>query len=315
MLAGGFALSKKQDYKNFYIKKFKTIVLPTLIFSVLYLLFAIAKIIATYFVNGTEIFSVRLINVFISFITGNCGYHMWYLYMIIFIYAITPILYNIKVKIGDKNFNKLGFFLLIISIPFAITSSHKFNYDIGFSIYYVGYFILGYTLKSAVAKKSNKKFIKYFVLAVVILFINSLFRLNNINQGILDAEFKLPFLGEFSILGNFNVLVVIASIMMYKAFVYLDIKKDFSKVTKYSLYIYLIHVFVLDILYIIIMLFKSIIIPYIGIPLYTIVVFICSLLLSKLYLYIYKKIDNRTQMENKIVRKFENLINYFIVKE
>ena len=26
---------------------------------------------------------------------------MWYLYMIIFIYAITPILYKMKVKVGD----------------------------------------------------------------------------------------------------------------------------------------------------------------------------------------------------------------------
>ena len=78
---------------------------------------------------------------------------MWYLYMMIFIYTITPVLYGIKEKIGNRKFHMLGTFLLVISIPFALTSTHRLNYDFGFSIYYVGYFILGYTLKRNIVKK------------------------------------------------------------------------------------------------------------------------------------------------------------------
>ena len=175
---------------------------------------------------------------------------MWYLYMMLFIYLITPVLNSIKEKIGDINFKKLGIVLLIISIPFAITSTHKFNYDIGFSIYYLGYYILGYAIKSSITKKSNKNFIKYFAIAITILFINSFFRLYIINQGMTDDEYQIPFIGKFSPIDNFSISIVIASILIYKAFIYLDFKIDISNIAKYSLYIYLIHIFVLDIIYI-----------------------------------------------------------------
>ncbi len=289
MLAGGFALSKKVSYKEFYAKKLKSIVLPTLIFSIFYALYYLSKIMLASFVNGTEIPIDNLIKILIDFLTGNCGYHMWYLYMIIFIYLITPVLYSIKEKIGDVNFNKLGIILLVVSIPFALTSTHKFSYDIGFSIYYVGYYILGYTIKEKNHKKSNKNFIKYLTIALILLFINSFFRLYIINQGMNDEEFQLPFIGNFSPISNFSVLVVIASILIYKAFANLSFEKNIINITKYSLYVYLMHALVLDVLYTFFL--KLTLTPYIAIPLYTVIVFIGSLILSKIYLFIYKKIE------------------------
>lgn len=307
MLAGGFALSKKISCREFYIKKLKTIILPTLIFSILYALYYILKNIGASFINGTEISKDNLIKILVDFVTGNCGYHMWYLYMMIFIYLITPVLYNIKVRIGDANFNKLGIILLVVSIPFALTSTHKFYYDIGFSIYYIGYYILGYTIKNNIAKKSNKNFIIYLTIAIIILFINSFFRLYIINQGMTDEEFKLPFIGEFSPISNFSILVVIASIIIYKAFANLTFKRNIVSVTKYSLYIYLMHAFVLDVLYT--FLLKLTITPYIAIPVFTIVVFLGSLLLSKIYIFIYRKIDNKIHIENKFCNIINNLFS------
>ena len=304
MIAGGFALSKKVSYKEFYKKKLKNILLPTLIFSILYASYYMIKIITGSIIEQTGSLAEKLIKVLADLITGNCPYHIWYLYMMLFIYLITPVLIGIKEKIGDINFNKLGIILLVISIPFAITSTHKFSYDIGFSIYYLGYYILGYTIKNRITEKSNKNFIKYFLMAIVILFINSFFRLYIINQGIADEEFKLPFIGKISLVDNFSILVVGASILIYKAFLYLNFKINMSNIAKYSLYIYLIHIFVLDILNTVVL--KSIIIPYIEIPVITIVVFFGSLLLSKIYIYIYRKIDNKLHMENKLLKLLQN---------
>ena len=289
MLAGGFALSKKQDAKSFYNKKIKTILIPTLIISVLYFIYFLLKIIGASIINNTEILKVDIVNLIISFVRGECGYHMWYLYMMIFIYAITPILYDIKEKIGDRKFHKLGIFLLVISIPFALTSTHRLNYDFGFSIYYVGYFILGYTLKKKVVKKSNVKFMTYFILAMMLLIINLFIRLHAIKQGIPDFKYELPYLGHFDIVGNFNILIVLASILTYKAFANLSFKKNILGITKYTFYIYLMHVLVIDVLNYFVL--KLTITPYIAIPLYTIIVFIGSLILSKIYLFIYKKIE------------------------
>ena len=47
--------------------------------------------------------------------------------------------------------------------------------------------------------------------------------------------------------------------------------------------------------------------PYIIIPLFTMVIFIISLLLSKFYLIIYKKVDKNDFMENKICNIIKRL--------
>ena len=232
---------------------------------------------------------------------------MWYLYMFIFIFAITPLLWKIKDKLGDKNFNKMGIILLLISIPFALTSTHKFNYDIGFSIYFVGYYILGYTIKNSAKKKSNSKFLIYILLGLTILFINSFLRLNVLKSALRDNNFVVPFIGNLSFVDNFWILIVIGSIFIYKGFCYLDLKISLSKITKYSLYIYLIHIFVLKVLKIVLNQQKLKITPYIIIPLFTMVIFIISLLLSKFYLIIYKKVDKNDFMENKICNIIKRL--------
>ena len=298
MIAGGFALSKKISYKEFYKKRFKSIVLPTLIFSVLYVVYYILKAMALSAKNGTGMPTENIIEILVNFVKGGSSFHLWYLYMMLFIYLITPVLIGIKEKIGDINFNKLGIILLVISIPFALTSTHKFSYDIGFSIYYLGYYILGYTIKNRITEKSNKNFIKYFLMAIVILFINSFFRLYIINQGMTDEEFTLPFVGNFSPIDNFSILIVIASILIYKAFVNLDFKRNIVNIAKYSLYIYLIHIFVLDIIYIFV--FNKPQMPYLEIPIATVIVFFGGLLLSKIYIFIYRKIDNKLHIENKL---------------
>lgn len=87
--------------------------------------------------------------------------------MFIFIYAITPILWKIKDIIGEKGFYKLSILFVIISIPFALTSKHIFNYDIGFSIYFLGYYMLGYSMNKSIKIKSNVRFIKCNIIIII----------------------------------------------------------------------------------------------------------------------------------------------------
>ena len=291
MIAGGFALEnrKKETSIQFYKKKIYYIIVPTLLFSIFYFLSHFIKQIMGYCINNTKI---NLTSVFIDLITGNLGYHMWYLYMMIFIYIITPVLWKIKEKVGNNKFNKYGILLLIIAIPFSLTSTHKFSYDIGFSIYYIGYYILGYTIKESIIKKSNLKFSIYLIIGLIILFINSLLRLYLVNNTVM--------IDDTMIVDNFWILIAIASIFIYKAFVYLDFKIDLTIISKYTLYIYLIHVFVIEILKNLLNNYETTITPYISIPLLTVGVFLVSLLLSKIYLIIYKKIDKEEFIENKV---------------
>ena len=282
MISGYFAISnnKNDDCITFYKKKIKSIIIPMIIFSVIYLIYDLTNNILENAISNIKV-------LLFSFITGNLEYHMWYLYMVIFLYLITQILWKIKDNIGESNFDKIGKVLLIVSIPFALTSTHKFSYDIGFSIYYLGYYILGYTIAKKVKNKSNKKFAFYLLIGLLILFLNSFIRLDILKQGFTDNNFVFPVIGNISVVKELWVLVVIASIFIYKAFRYLDIKINLYCITKYTLYIYMAHIFVLNTLNRLNLHYSV----YFIIPLYTILVFLISWIISIIYLFIYSKIN------------------------
>lgn len=303
MISGYFAISNKR--KNtctvFYKNKIKTILVPTIIFSLGYFILYFCKRLMEYFLFSSPI---KLLELITSLLTGNLVYHMWYLYMFIFIYAITPVLWKIKEKIGERRFSKLGIILFIISIPFALTSTHKFTYDIGNSIYFVGYYILGYTLAKGTVNKSNKKFTIYLLIGGLILLVNSFLTLYGT-----DYNLAIPFIGNVSIINNHWILIAIGSIFIYKAFLYLEFKIDLSKIAKYSLYIYLFHMFFVEIFTDIIVKIDTIVKPYLFVPLVTSIIFLCSLILSKIYVSLYKKIDKNEFIENKLYLILEKIFN------
>lgn len=299
MISGYFAISNINRYstEKYYKKKIKTILVPIIVFSIFYSIVSLIGQMIEYFDKGT---SINLMSIITSFVTGNSQYHMWYLYMFIFIYAITPVLWGIKDRLGERKFNKLSVLLVIVSIPFALTSKHIFNYDIGFSIYYLGYYMLGYSMNKAVKIKSNIRFVIYLILGLLILLLNSIIRLYILNMGMTDASFEIPVIGNISFVDNFWLPIVLASILIYKAFLYLDFKMNLSKISKYLIYIYLFHIFVLNILMYALNKLGIIISPYIVVPVFTIAVFIISLILSKVYMFLYKKIDKNEIIENKL---------------
>lgn len=290
MISGYFAISnrKKDNYITFYKKKVKTIIIPMIIFTLIYFVTSILCL-------ASGIYRRSLGSVLIALITGKLEYHMWYLYMMVFIYLITPILWKVKDKIGEGNFKNVGIILLIISIPFALTSTHKFSYDIGYSIYFLGYYIVGYSIAKKTTNKSNTKFWLYLILGLVILFINSFIRLYALKHGFKNDKFMIPSVGCVSPMDNFWILIVIASLSIYKAFWHLDLKTNLFKISKHTLYMYMIHVMILNVLRVI----NLNLTPYIVIPVFAIIIFICSWLFSKIYLIIYSKIDRNNFLENK----------------
>lgn len=96
MLSGAFILSDERntDYRFFYKKTFRKIGIPTLLFSIFYIVFSIAKSIAAVAMGKKEWTAVFL--PIIEAIQGRPFYHMWYLYMIIGVYLLVPIVHRYK---------------------------------------------------------------------------------------------------------------------------------------------------------------------------------------------------------------------------
>ena len=232
MLSGSFLLKNvnNMNYRYYYKKISKNIILPTLIFSFLYVL---ASLVLEFLLSNKNGIPFNLSEPFINWIQGTPFYHMWYMYMMIGFYAITPILIKIRLIIEDEKFEVIGWICMIFGMLFNLLSV-QLIWPIQF-IPYLGYFILGYSLKNKIRKKS---YISYLILTVILLL--SIF---------IITEFSVRYnllKNNFYFIQPLSPLVILSSIFMYIAFLNMrNLMIRPSKIAYHTFNIYLLHAGVL----------------------------------------------------------------------
>ena len=252
LLSGRFALSdeKNINIKFYYKKIFFKIIIPTLIWSFLYFLYNYILEIAYYILYGELKHS--LYSPIKAWIVGAPFYHLWYLYMSIGLYLAVPFLIKIKNKVGENNFFKIGIIFFILGL-FIFLFENFLNYINFYErndifkylkyfwyfnqfkfINFLGYFILGYSLKNIKNKYINFK--NMFFSAIVVNF----FLFLTVEYFTINKIITNPLI----FYNNNFIFVMIISILIYLAFDKLDsqkVKFDFSNLAFHSFNIYLIH--------------------------------------------------------------------------
>lgn len=259
LLSGRFALSDSRNIETeyYYKKFFRKIVIPTFFWSVLYFLFNYSLEIVYFFLYGE--FKHSVFSPIKAWIIGAPYYHMWYLYMSIGLYLLVPYLLKFKNKIGEKNFLKIGilFFILGLLIYFFenfLNYIDFYNKNVIFGylkyfwyfnqfkfIQFLGYFILGYSLKNLKSRYITfKNMLFYTVIVTTSLFLT------------VEYVVRTKIITNADTLYNNNFIFVMASaVMLYIAFDNLDLKKikyDFSHLAFHSFNIYLVHAGILTII-------------------------------------------------------------------
>lgn len=145
MISGALLLgtSKDEPISLFYRKRAMRVLIPTLSWSILFLLWvAYNKIIA-----GETVSIVGLIKMLLL---GKAYFHLWFLYMILCLYLFTPFLRKIVRQSSKKEL------LLFVFICFAFSTadysfdmlvSGKQDLFVNWFLYYVPYFVCGYLIK------------------------------------------------------------------------------------------------------------------------------------------------------------------------
>lgn len=273
MISGSLFLDVNYDYskeknKNHIIKMIKFFLFWAIFYSVLFGIvipkFMGSKINLNYFL--TEL------------IFGH--YHLWFIYMIIGFYLITPLL---RVWVNDKNIHyvKCFIFLGLVFEYFApeiikIICYFNKNFDIyqnllkNFGLNYVGgvtlYYILGWYLRFHEIKKKK---IVYLLGIISILFEFSM-------THFMSVYFNKP----IQLYDNLSPHVLLQSVMMFTFFKEkVNSKKNvfLSIVAHYSLGIYAIHASIIDTLYMVLNLMN-----FSNALIVILTIFIISLLLSLL---------------------------------
>ncbi len=141
MISGALLLgnNKTSDYKVFYKKRFVKILIPLLVWSVFYTLI--------WFYQNPE--TATLTEGLQNIISGHPYYHMWFLYMILGLYAFTPI-FNKIISIIDKKEALYVIIGLFILSSISITQKYLTNSSEPLWVYwfiqFIPYYFSGYYL-------------------------------------------------------------------------------------------------------------------------------------------------------------------------
>ncbi len=228
LISGRFLIGRCETFKQSYMKRTSRIFIPLIAWTLIYLVYRAI-------LGWREDNLIEISTLFKLILLGKPFYHMWYLYMLIGLYLVTPILNNIIPKISRKNLWISSGFLLLFGII-----NNAYNLIIGndpifilWFVDYLGYFMLGFLLKDSRKKISSNFLLVLFLLNVIIISILSYYTMKNFNN--------LYFYGYLS------PFVVISSVIFYKLFDQINLKNNIlSRISHLTFGIYLIHALILN---------------------------------------------------------------------
>lgn len=227
MLSGYLLLIKNERPLIFFRKRLNKILIPVLFWSVFYIFWSCLKLYLTnHDIN---------INIVSTILNGRPYYHMWFVYMIISLYIITPVL---RCLINNLNLRgNVIVFLTLIFIGFFDSIYHYNNYDSGnvdgFFIFwfvrYSGYYYLGGLI--------NKYSLAYRLRTDRLILILLL---------VLIFNFILPYYYDYKYTyNNLSINVIFLSVLIFLVFLNLKIKPHterlFDKISYFSMGIYFLH--------------------------------------------------------------------------
>lgn len=239
MITGTFMLSKTTEkYGDYFKKRIPKLLIPFFLISIFYYI---------YECNKANI-SLNIIDFIMAFLNNGIKYHFWFMYAIISIYLIIPYLQILVQKLDRKKLFVLIVLIFILSNCFntiyLLTNRYGYGMLKAFTLpsifAYINCLFIGHYLHTYKITK-NKKIILGILSIICICLI--------------------PVADHFFINGARNdemllvtsVFPIIPSIFTYLLFKdYFDNKKEniftkiISKITPCVLYIYMIHVYIIE---------------------------------------------------------------------
>jgi surface polysaccharide O-acyltransferase-like enzyme len=280
MLTGALLLNPNREdepLKVFYKKRLDRIALPFIFWTVVYFAWSFT-------VLGKPL---TLFNIGQGLVSGSY-FHLWYLYLLMGLYAVTPVLRVLIKHLDRKLFTYLIvlWFLGTVTTPFIHTFT-DFRYQPFTWVFFdgVGYFLLGtYLLYSNIKRRRAALIFTLGILGTVI------------GEWLLTAGMGKTFTGYFH--NYMNPTIIIASVALFT----LLISMDFNAIGKHaktsrvihwvsqnSLPLYLIHMIVLVTLSVNVFgvwLNSATYIPLLDVPIFAVIVFAVSAAL----VYVFKKV-------------------------
>ena len=224
MLSGSFMLDKQYYiFADFYKSSIRKLLIPTLFFELVY-------ITANFFIEK------NVVEVIKNVVAGKLAGHLWFMFMLMGLYAVFPALYFFKQKVSPKSFGVFSVLMVLLSCSIHFTC--KLIWPLQF-LEYLGYFLMGNYLR-----KNGMKFWgstdRWLLISGIFLFMTFMLNEYQFYYGTYNSSyFRNP---------NFPT-VIVASICIFVAFTKMEIGNVPSlllEIAKRSMVIYMLHPLVLN---------------------------------------------------------------------
>lgn len=261
MISGTLFLNPEKEItiKELYSKYIKKIIIALIFFGFIY------SILEIYF--STKVISLDMfIKSLKNLITGDLWAHMWYIYLILGLYMLTPLLKKFTSTCTLKEYNYLLVLLLIFTVVLVDISS-IFNINIAFNILIINPYIFLFMLGDYLSRFKLNKIVEvtnYFISIIFIILIV----FNNI-YNFMSAPITYTSLGTISIC----VSIYLICKKLIKNHNDINI---FLNIGKCGFGIYLIHQFFINVIFKLLKFDFILDYPYLGLILYTFIIFIIS---------------------------------------
>ena len=239
MLSGAFVLKGRStcDYKAFYKKSFGKLVIPTVIFSVLYLFLEwyVYYRIGVYgaYPDGNVALQSFIFQLGMT-LQGAPAEHMWYMYSLIGLYILAPFVAHTKDVMGERDFTIASIVMCIWGVIDALAQPPFLNWGIGYVARLLGIFMMGYVVHEwALKKKGNGLAIGLILAGLIVNCVEYLIHLAVMNNTKLDDILACT--------RPYNAFVVVSSMLYVAGFTILDIRTELSYPSALTYWVYLVH--------------------------------------------------------------------------
>lgn len=276
MLSGAFLLSdeRNMNYSWFYKKSYRQLGVPLLWLSMLYVVY-------TYCVYGVQVSyqgaEVDWLKPLWQWGMGIPFFHLWYMYMLVGLYLMVPVLIRIKQHLTTYQYKLMAGIILLGGIIANNIYIPNMPYWL-MSFYYIGYLLWGDILHSAVEYRGS--LVVGLVCLVAILYIKQV--------QVLEDSTYISWVGN--VLDPLNILAALAALSIFSWFCRLRCCQSFSNLAGLTYYMYLIHALWLHILWHVIKLTGCKGNPAVVLPGLICIVALLAWGSSKLYVTYFKKV-------------------------
>jgi surface polysaccharide O-acyltransferase-like enzyme len=283
MLSGATLLNKSYSLSEFYKKRLVRVFIPLIFWMTVYWLYRwtmLSPKLQPHTFNNISRWAVDL------FLNEGVSKHLWYVYMILFLYIFIPFISKIVQKASNK-------YLLIFLFVWIVLCMLTYNLNLSFYIWtgdyqykllgyleYSGFLILGYFLSQIKLDFKGNKSI-YFLAYLITVAISALVAYFVSKH---DHQLNLRIYSYFSL----NTIIQTVALFMFIKEIHIKnkiLEKITTTISAYSYGIYLVHIIVIGVLFRN-GIYWSFANPLISLPLLTVFVLISSWLI----IYLIRKI-------------------------